>query len=96
VGLPFDLDPRACYAQLTRHADRWAAEIVRVDYDRAQADRDFDETGFVEEAGPVALLIRDELARARSNLFEWTRDYEAAVVAGQMTMAESVTRFLAA
>jgi len=36
------------------------------------------------------------LARARSNLFEWTRDYEAAVVAGQMTMAESVTRFLAA
>jgi predicted phosphodiesterase len=96
VGLPFDLDPRACYAQLTRHADRWAAEIVRVDYDRAQADRDFDETGFVEEAGPVALLIRDELARARSNLFEWTRDYEAAVAAGHMTMAESVTRFLAA
>jgi predicted phosphodiesterase len=96
VGLPFDLDPRACYAQLTRHADRWAAEIIRVEYDRAQADRDFDETGFVAEVGPSALLIRDELARARSNLFEWTRDYEAAVVAGQMTMAESVTRFLTA
>jgi predicted phosphodiesterase len=96
VGLPFDLDPRACYAQLTWHAGRWSAEIVRVDYDRAQADRDYDETGFVDEAGPVALLIRDELARARSNLFEWTRDYEAAVAAGQMTMAESVQRFLAA
>lgn len=95
VGLPFDLDPRACYAQLTQHADRWTAEIIRVEYDRTQADRDFDETGFVAEAGPSALLIRDELAQARSNLFEWTRDYEAAVVSGQMTMAESVQRFLA-
>ncbi|HTP09525.1 MAG TPA: metallophosphoesterase family protein [Anaerolineae bacterium] len=96
VGLPFDLDPRACYAQLMWQGDRWEAEIIRVEYDRAQADRDFDESGFIEEAGPIALLIRDELAQARSNLFEWTRDYEAAVIAGQMTMAESVTRFLAA
>ncbi len=96
AGLPFDLDPRACYAQLTWRDQRWSAELIRVEYDRAQADRDFDETGFVDEAGPIALLIRDELAQARSNLFEWTRDYEAAVVAGQMTMAESVARFLAA
>ena len=96
VGLPFDLDPRASYAQLTWHDNHWAAEIVRVDYDRVQADRDFDETGFVDEAGPIALLIRDELAQARSNLFEWTRDYEPAVVSGQLTMAESVERFLAA
>jgi predicted phosphodiesterase len=96
VGLPFDLDPRACYAQLMWQVGHWDAKIIRLDYDRAQADRDFDETGFVEEAGPIALLIRDELAQARSNLFEWTRDYETAVVAGQMTMAESVTRFLAA
>lgn len=96
VGLPFDLDPRACYAQLTWQAGRWSTKIVRVDYDRVQADRDFDETGFIEEAGPIALLIRDELAQARSNLFEWTRDYEAAVIAGHMTVADSVTRFLAA
>jgi predicted phosphodiesterase len=96
VGLPFDRDPRASYAQLTWQDGRWDAEIIRLEYDRAQADRDFDETGFIEEAGPVALLIRDELAQARSNLFEWTRDYEAAVVTGQLTMAESVQRFLAA
>ena len=88
-------DPRASYAQLTWHADQWTAEIVRVDYDRAQADRDFDETGFIDEAGPIAQLIRDELAQARSNLFEWSRDYEAAVVAGHLSMADSVTRFLA-
>lgn len=95
VGLPFDGDPRACYAQLTWQPHTgWAAELIRLEYDRAQADRDYDETGFVEDAGPIALLIRDELAKARSNLFEWTRDYEAAVVSGQLTMAESVQRFL--
>jgi hypothetical protein len=66
-----------------------------VEYDRAQADRDFEDSGFIDEAGPIALLIRDELAQARSNLFEWTRDYESAVVSGQLTMAESVARFLA-
>ncbi len=95
VGLPFDGDPRACYAQLTWQANAWRAVLIRVDYDRAQADRDYDESGFIAEAGPVAFLIRDELAKARSNLFEWTRDYEAAVLAGELSVAESVDRFLA-
>ncbi len=96
VGLPFDGDPHPSYAQLTWHNDQWTAEIVRVDYDRAQANRDYDETGFIDEAGPLALLVRDELDKARSNLFEWTRAYETAVVSGQMGLAESVERFLAA
>ena len=94
VGLPFDGDHRASYAQLTWNAG-WHAEIVRVEYDRAQADRDFDETGFIDQAGPIAKLVRDELRRARSNLFEWTRDYEARVLSGQLSVAESVERFLA-
>ncbi len=93
AGLPFDLDPRVGYARLTWQHGNWTAEIVRVDYDRLQADRDFDATGFSAAAGPIARLIRDELAQARSNLFEWTRDYEAAVVAGQLTMTESVDLF---
>ena len=92
VGLPFDGDPRVSYARLTWQHDHWDAEIVRLDYDRAQADRDFDETGFSDQIGPLARLIRVELAQARSQLGEWSRDYEAAVVAGQMSMAESVKR----
>ena len=96
VGLPFDGDPRASYARLTwrKSVADWHAEIVRLDYDRAQADRDYDDSGFMDGAGPIARLIRDELAHARSNLFEWTRDYEAAVVAGQMTLAKAVEEFM--
>ncbi len=94
VGLPFDGDPRAGYAQLTRANGDWHAAIVRLDYDRARADRDFDATGFIDDGGPFAQLIRVELRDARSQLFEWTRDYEAAVVSGALTLDESVRRFL--
>jgi predicted phosphodiesterase len=94
-GLPFDGDPRLSYAQVTWQAGHWAAEIVRVDYDRAQAEQDFDETGFSDQVGPLARLIRVELQQARSQLGEWSRAYQAAVASGQMTLAESVARFLA-
>lgn len=95
VGLPFDGDVRAGYAQLTLDADQWQADIIRVDYDRAQADRDFEITGFLDQVGPLAYLIRDELHQSRSNLFEWAVQYESAVLSGAMTLAESTRRYLA-
>jgi diadenosine tetraphosphatase ApaH/serine/threonine PP2A family protein phosphatase len=96
AGLPFDGDPRVSYARLTWQSGCWDAEIVRLDYDRAQADRDFDETGFSDQIGPLALLIRAELHQACSQLGEWARDYQAAVATGELTLAESVGRLLAA
>ncbi len=94
VGLPFDGDPRASYAQLTRRNNEWSAQIIRLDYDRARADRDFDATGFMAQAGPFAQLIRVELRDATSQLFEWTAHYEGAVLSGALTLNESVRRFL--
>jgi len=94
AGLPFDGDHRVSYARLTWQHNHWEAEIVRVEYDRAQADRDFDETGFSDQIGPLARLIRAELHQARSQLGEWARAYEAAVAAGELTLAESVERML--
>ena len=45
AGLPFDGDTRPAYAQLTWQSDGWKARITRVDYDLAQAERDFYEEG---------------------------------------------------
>lgn len=95
AGLPFDNDPRVSYGQLTWQGGGWQAEIVRIDYDRQQAERDFFTSGFLEEAGPLARLILEELRLARSQLYQWTLDYEAAVLAGELSLAESVERFLA-
>lgn len=94
VGLPFDRDPRAAYAQLVWRQGRWQAEIIRLDYDRQAAEQDFFETGFMEEGGALAQLILDELRFAHPNLFQWTLNYENLVLAGEMSMAEAVRDFL--
>jgi predicted phosphodiesterase len=94
VGLPFDHDSRAAYAQLTWLGGAWQAEIVRLDYDRQAAEQDFFDTGFMEEGGALAQLILDELRFAHPNLFQWTHRYEALVLAGEMSMIEAVSDFL--
>jgi predicted phosphodiesterase len=94
VGMPFDGDTRASYAQLEWQRGAWAARIVRLDYDRALAERDFADTGFLEDAGPHAYVMRWEHRIARGLLFDWTRDYEAAVMNEELTMEQAVQRFL--
>jgi predicted phosphodiesterase len=94
VGLPFDGDPRAAYAQLLWQGGAWRAAIVRVDYDRQQAERDFVESGLLEEGGALARLMRVELKVARSQLAEWTTAYESRVLAGELGLDRSVDRFL--
>lgn len=95
AGLPFDGDPRAAYAQLQRGNGEWKAEIVRLDYDRQQAERDFAESGILESGGALARLIRIELRHARSQIAEWADEYEKAVMAGGIEIGESVGRFIA-
>jgi putative phosphoesterase len=95
VGLPFDGDPRAAYAQIERVDLHWQARIIRFEYDRAQADRDFDETSFMQDSGAFAPLIRRELKAARSALMEWSIEFEQPVMNGEMSIEESVRRFLA-
>jgi putative phosphoesterase len=95
AGLPFDGDHRVSYARLTWQHGAWTAEIVRLDYDRAQAERDFEDSGFIAQAGPLARMMRAELQQARSTLYEWSSLYAAAVAAGEMSLDESVARVLA-
>jgi len=95
VGMPFDGDSRASYAQLEWRRSGWHARIVRLEYDRAQAERDFAESGFLEDGGPHALVMQWELRLARGLLFEWVRDYEAAVTNEELSMERAVKLFLA-
>ena len=41
VGVPMDLDPRASYLQLTQNQGQWTAKIIRLNYDREKAIKDF-------------------------------------------------------
>jgi len=95
VGMPFDGDRRASYGQLTWRHGRWKAEIVRLPYDWMRAERDYVRTGFLDEGGPFARLMLVELQRAQSQLYGWTNRYEQAVLAGELSVQESVDRYLA-
>lgn len=94
VGLPFDGDARASYAQLTWRPG-WRATIARVEYDRAQTERDYISTGFMRDSGVIAELIYDEFRTARPRLFRWMERYHDPVLAGELTAAESVRDYLA-
>lgn len=94
VGMPFDGDRRASYGQFTWQDGAWRAEIIRLEYDVEQTERDFAQTGFLEGGGPLVELMLVELRRARSHLYSWTVAYEQAVLAGELSVADSVARFL--
>ncbi len=90
VGSPFDRDHRSCYAQLSFSRGRWRVEIVRLDYDWSQTERDYVETGFIEAGGPITRVMLMELRYARGMIAPWMRNYEAAVLRGDITLERSV------
>jgi hypothetical protein len=94
VGSPFDGDTRGSYALLEERRGRWTWEIVRFDYDRARAERDFRDSGFIEEGGPLARILFEEWRQARLLMPYWRRGFEPAVLAGERDLGEAVEAFL--
>jgi predicted phosphodiesterase len=94
AGLPFDGDTRPSYAQVTWSKGEWKANIVRVDYDISAAEQDFFESGFIDEAGPLAQLVLIELRHACSQLFQWASQYQDMAMAGEISMQDAVRDFL--
>jgi putative phosphoesterase len=93
-GLPFDGDRRTGYVQITWRKGRWQAEIARLRYDFYQAIKDFSDSGYFEDAGPLSLVNLLELESATSQLYHWSRRYSKAVLAGETTVSEAVEEFL--
>lgn len=94
VGSPFDGDVRASYGQMELRDGRWHTRILRLPYDRALTERDFAESGFIEQGGPLAWIILEEWRRARLFMPEWHRCYRRAVRNEEITLERSVTEFL--
>lgn len=94
VGQPFDQDPRAAYGRFAFRRGRWRAEIKRIAFDRAQALRDLEDSGFLDAGGPVTRLIRHELQHTRMQVGKWAVRYLPAVKAGEISVAASVDAYL--
>jgi len=94
VGMPFDGDWHAAYAQLVWQHHQWQTEIIRLPYDRAQTERDYIDTGFLTHAGALTKLMLRELRVARGQLYTWSQEYEARTLADELTVAQSVDEYL--
>ncbi|MBM3144579.1 MAG: metallophosphoesterase family protein [Chloroflexi bacterium] len=96
VGLPFDGDPRAGYAQISLVKGSWSAKIIRLPYDLARTRQDYIETGFLGGAGPLAKLIQLELEHSLSQLYQWMSCYMDAVLDEEISVEQAVEEYLKA
>ncbi len=97
AGAPFDLDWRPSYGCFTWHVSSgWRAEIRRVVYDRRLIEEDYVRSGFLQEAGPLAQIMLVELRQARGLMHLWAKQYENAVLEGEISVEESVKNILLA
>ncbi len=94
VGMPFDGDSRAGYAQLTWSDNRWQTKLIRLDYDQHQMERDFVETGFSPEAGALTALMLVEFRHARPYLHLWMQLYEEPVLSGEISIDDAVDDYI--
>ena len=94
VGSPFDGDVRGSFGKFVFRHGRWETSIERFDYDREQTARDFETTGFLDQGGPLARLIFEEWKRAQPLTPGWRQRYESAVLAGEMTLEQSIALYL--
>lgn len=94
AGTAFDGDPRISYAQVVWKHGEWRAKIVRLEYDRARAERDFELTGFRRGGGPLVEIFFQEWLQARPLANRWIAEYESAVLTRQISLRQAVTDFL--
>jgi len=94
VGQPLDGDARAAYGRFVYRHGRWHAQIARVAYDRERAVRDFHDSGFLEQCGPLARLIHLEVAQSRMHVGRWMARYLGAVKSERITVAAAVGEYL--
>lgn len=77
VGLPFNGDPRAQYAVFSAGGPLgWQVELRQVEYDREPLYKIYESSGFLENGGVTAALLRLEVEHAVPLLvpfIEWAR-----------------------
>jgi diadenosine tetraphosphatase ApaH/serine/threonine PP2A family protein phosphatase len=94
VGLPFDGDTRAAYAQLSRERGGWQARIARVPYDVGATAQNFVESGMLEAVGAHAEIMLRELLTGRSLLYNFVPAYHDRVRAGEIGLEQAVREYL--
>jgi predicted phosphodiesterase len=95
VGLPLDSYPTAQYLLLEREGRGWQISHHSVPYDVDAAVRRFEETGYLDAAGPMGRLFQREVATASHQIVPFLRAYERWSSRAHVTLGDAVARYLA-
>lgn len=94
VGLPFDGNQQAGYAQIYWHAGSWHAKIIRLRYDIEKTRMAYETNHFREEAGPLTKIMFAELEHANSLLYGWVINYSEDVLAGKQSIQDTINIYM--
>ena len=96
VGMPLDGDADGKYVLIERRGTEWRVEHRRVPYDVEATERRFHETGYLEEAGPMARLMLREIITGRQQMTPFLREWLNLPEPQRPPFELAVERFLAA
>jgi predicted phosphodiesterase len=94
VGLTLDGTPSAQYLLLEQTRAGWELRHQSVEYDVQAAVRRFRTSGYLEAAGPIALLYMREVATASFHIVPFLRAYARWSREGAVTLDEALERYL--
>ncbi len=79
VGLPLDGIPSASYMILEGDAQGWRSTLRRVPFDREVVLREFEESGYNRDCGPIGRLIVEihKIARPTFGFLNWRETHTA-------------------
>lgn len=93
VGLPLNGKTEAQYAVLEPRAGVWHPTFYAVPYDVEATLNRFHETGYLEEAGPIAHLFYREIATAAHQLIPFLKGYARYSDGGTLGLEAAVRNF---
>jgi predicted phosphodiesterase len=94
VGLALDGTPSAQFALLEQRTDGvWRIEHQSVPYDVAATLRRFQETGYLEQGGPVARMFAREVATASFHVVPFLEYFEKTAQPAQLSLAQAAEQF---
>jgi predicted phosphodiesterase len=94
VGLPLDSHTSAQFALMEKHSSGWQVQHIAVPYDVDATIRRFRESGYLEQAGPMARLFLREVATATHHFVPFLRYYGHALREGRIDVAAAINKFL--
>lgn len=93
VGLALNMEPTAQYVILERRHNQWHVAHQSVPYDVDATIRRFTETGYLENAGPMARLLMREVATATGAMVPFLHAYEQWSAKEPIPLNRAIDRF---